>query len=436
MPAASRVTLWLYGEVGELTVAETVSGRTGEVPGAAESVQNFEIDRNGQLSIDGPGGQTWDIEAIADNAPGIEVAGEVERGVDGEMRQPFKVVDDYGVMAGHAQMVLDLEAVDRRFGLTLAPEKREAIVLDLPMTITGSRTGFEETLIENLSQHPWATLPVQLTLLAKDTPGQSGISGPETIILPGRRFFDPLAGAIVEQRRDLLWNRDNSPRVAQVLRAVSYRPDDIFRSATAYLKLRVALRRLELFTVYDLTAEQRDEIAQVLWDIAVLIEDGNLANARERLQEAMRNGATSKEIVELMQELRDAMQGYMRQQAEQQQQDGQQQADKQNMQEITGNQLQQLMDRLQELMEQGRMGEAMARQQQGKGMRQAGNRQRDPLDQEPGANGQIGTDEQMLLGDDIYRRARELLDEIRRRSGDRTRPRQELDYLKRLLERF
>ena len=37
---------------------------------------------------------------------------------------------------------------------------------------------------------------------------------------------------------------------------------------------------------------------------------------------------------------------------------------------------------------------------------------------------------------DVYRRARELLDEIRRRSGDTERPTEELDYLRRLLERF
>ena len=36
----------------------------------------------------------------------------------------------------------------------------------------------------------------------------------------------------------------------------------------------------------------------------------------------------------------------------------------------------------------------------------------------------------------VYRRARELLDEIRRRSGEQQRPTEELDYLRRLLERF
>jgi len=42
----------------------------------------------------------------------------------------------------------------------------------------------------------------------------------------------------------------------------------------------------------------------------------------------------------------------------------------------------------------------------------------------------------MLQGEDVYRRARKLLDEIRRRSGDQSRPDVELDYLKRLLDKY
>ena len=63
--------------------------------------------------------------------------------------------------------------------------------------------------------------------------------------LPARRFFDPLAAAVIEQRRDLLWSKDNAPRVAQVLRASRTGPRGLFRSETAYLRLRVILRRLE-----------------------------------------------------------------------------------------------------------------------------------------------------------------------------------------------
>ena len=69
------------------------------------------------------------------------------------------------------------------------------------------------------------------------------------------------------------------------------------------------------------------------------------------------------------------------------------------------------------------------------GNRQA-NRPVDPLGREPGSNGQVGTDEELLQGEDVYRRARDLLDEIRRRSGDQSRTAEELEYLRRLLERF
>lgn len=88
------------------------------------------------------------------------------------------------------------------------------------------------------------------------------------------------------------------------------------------------------------------------------------------------------------------------------------------------------------------LGEMMAQQQQegqpgGQAMGQGDPLgQRDPLGREPGQNGRIGTDERLLQGEDVYRRAEELLDEIRKRSGEQQRPEAERDYLKRLLERF
>ena len=61
---------------------------------------------------------------------------------------------------------------------------------------------------------------------------------------------------------------------------------------------------------------------------------------------------------------------------------------------------------------------------------------RDPLGREIGNTGQYGSEESMLQGQDIYRRAEDLLNEIRRRAGQQERPEGELDYLRRLLDRF
>jgi len=362
------ITLRLYGNVGELSVSETVSGRSDEVPADTGVQQSFEVTQSGSLEIKGEGGGTWDVTMVSDAAPEVALTGPVDIEASGEMAQPFRATDDHGVFAGEARIALDLTEVDRRHGLAIDPDPREPLVVDLPMPISGDRADFEESLIDDFSRHPWANLPVTLTLTVEDAVGQSGTSTPEQMRLPGRRFFQPVARAVIEQRRDLLWAKANAPRVAMVLRAISYRPDELFDNETSYLRLRVTLRRLEAEMEDGLSDAAQDEITQALWELAVLLEEGSLADARDRLEraqerlaEAMRNGASDEEIQQLMNELREAMDEYMRMLAENAEpaEDGTDQPDSgQDNRQVTQNELDALMDRIQELMEEGRMAEA------------------------------------------------------------------------------
>jgi hypothetical protein len=64
------------------------------------------------------------------------------------------------------------------------------------------------------------------------------------------------------------------------------------------------------------------------------------------------------------------------------------------------------------------------------------NSQLDPLGRDLGDAARIGSDRNMVQGEDVYRRAQDLLEEIRRRSGDLERPEAERDYLQRLLDLF
>ena len=89
------------------------------------------------------------------------------------------------------------------------------------------------------------------------------------------------------------------------------------------------------------------------------------------------------------------------------------------------------------------LGEALAQENRQEGEAQAGrqaNRDdpagRDPLGRQQGNAMRIGSDNNLLSDEEVYRRAEELLEEIRRRSGDLTRPEGERDYLKRLLDLF
>lgn len=364
----SRITLRLYGEVGALTVSETVSGRTEDLPSASEASQSFEVTRAGTLAIDGPGGRSWDIILAEDTAPQVRATDEITTAARGEMSLPFEASDDYGIREGRAVITLDMAAVDRRYGLAVAPEPREPIVVPLPLPISGSRAQFTETLIEDFSEHPWANLPVKIALQVIDDLDQDSAPHVLDVPLPGRRFFDPFAAAIIDQRRSLLWSRDNAAATAQILRAITYKPDEVFRSAAPFLRMRTIQRRLEGFAKAGMTEAQRDELAAAMWDLAILLEDGDLSDAlerlrraQERLTEAMKNGASEQEIAELMQELREATQDYMRQLAQQQRENGEQNETAQNpdnMMQMTQDDLQAMMDRIQELMEQGRMAEA------------------------------------------------------------------------------
>lgn len=616
VPVGTRVQVRLYGEIGALTLTETVSGRAGtDVPAASEPAQDFEVRQAGQVQIDGEGGRRWTVAIEPDAAPVVRIAAAATRESDGRMRLPFTAEDDYGVTAGRAIITLDLAAVDRRYGLAADPEPREPLVLDLPMPFTGDRKAIEEALIDDVSKHPFANLPVRVSLTVADAPGQEGRSAEMAMVLPGKRFFDPLAAALIEVRRDLLWNRVNGPRSRDILRAITYAPEGFIRNERAFLRLRVAMRSLAA-NADSLTPVLRDDLAEQLWQVALMVEEGDLANALERLRraqdrldEAIRNGADPAEIEELMQEMRQALEEYMRELAEESQRNPDQQMsqDFQGM-EFSGDQLQQMLDELQRLMEEGRTAEAaelmeMMRQlmenmqvtegqgqgqgqqgnpsmrglgemlrdqqqlsddafrelqegfgnpfgegrpeggerpgEQGRGegerqgpldrrqgdlrdrldrmqegrlpgdgteqgeagrqaleeaeramreaeealregdlpgaldrqaeamealregmrnfgealaeeqRRQSGqaqegeeygmadpNGQRDPLGREPGNSARIGSDENLMQGDDVYRRAEELLGEIRRRQGELERPDDERDYLRRLLDLF
>ena len=363
LPQGSRVTVRFYGQQGIMSVQESLSQREEFEP--TEMAQDFEIERSGRLSIRGPAGRDWEVVALIDQPPSVTLRGVAERERGGLMRQDFRATDDYGVVGGEVLVALDLDAVERRFGLTPAPEPREAMTLPLPMPAAGSRSEIEDAFIEDFSQHPWANLPVTIAFTVEDARGQEGRTADVPMILPGRRFFDPMAAAVIELRRDLLWTRDNAARVGQLMQAISHRPQDAFRSTEARSRFTDARDLLHAsLDTGGLDSAMRDDLAQLMWDLAVLLEEGELADARERLRraqerldEAVRNGADPAEIAELMEELREAMRDYMRQLAEQPRERGEAPPDGERM-EITQDQIQELLDRIQELMEEGRMDEA------------------------------------------------------------------------------
>ncbi|MCJ8140523.1 DUF4175 domain-containing protein [Falsirhodobacter halotolerans] len=347
VPTGSALRLRLYGDVDVAL---------SDMPPQTGPDRTYALGRDGTLTL---GDRAWRIAVRPDAAPMVAIPAPPERQPDGGLRLPFRAGDDYGITGGVAEVTLDLAAVDRRHGLTVDPEVRAPLRLDLPLPIRGDRRAFEEVLTGDLSKHPYANLPVTLRLEVTDAAGQTGVAS-MAMTLPGKRFFDPVAAAVAEMRRDLLWSRANAGRTGQVLRAVTFAPDDLFANQRAFLRLRAVIRALSP----DLSPEDRDRIAEELWTIATMLEHGNdgdararMARAQDRLSQAMRDGADPAEIEALMRELRQATDDYIDQLA--QEGEGQQQAEGET-QDLTGDQLQGMMDRIEQLMREGRMAEAQA----------------------------------------------------------------------------
>jgi uncharacterized protein (TIGR02302 family) len=389
VPQNTMVLARLYGDAGLHTVEETLSGRSAGTFDAADPSQQFLVTRSGRLAISGPDGAAWQLSMVPDTPPEVEVTGEVERAAEGSFSLRFTARDDVAVTAGRAVVQLNRAEVDRRYGLAAEPEPQPDIELTLPLTISGDRAEFTEVLTEDLSKHVWAHLPVLLRLEVEDMRGQLGQSAALEMALPARNFFDPLAKALVEQRRDLLWAHDNQRRVAQILRAISQEPEALFRDMEDAEILAHIIRDMD-------AGMDPTDAAELLWILALEVEDGDLAQAaqklaraQDKLAEAIRNGATPEEIARLMDELRQAQKEYFKEFAERNPPPEQPER-LPNDEAISESQLQEMMERLQQLIEEGRMAEAQELLEEINRMMQ--NLQMTPG--QPGSDGQEGQDGQ------------------------------------------
>lgn len=359
----ARITIRLYGDAPARALRQTLSD---QVEARADGAV-FTAERAGEIAIDLPQGRQWRVRLRADTSPEVTLEAPARLQGQSETALPFAARDDYGVVSGEVEITVDFAALDRRYGLAAQPDPRAPLILDLPMPFTGDRRDFSEVLIEDLSQDVLANLPVILRVSVRDGAGQVGMVEQTLARLPARRFFDPLAAALVEQRRDLLWAKANAPRVATVLRALTHLPEGFITDQSVFLALRGVIRRLDAAGA-NLTPETRDEIAQILWEAALSLEETDLDDAlaalrqaQDRLSEAIRRGASPEEMAQLMDELQRAMDEYIRELAQSAEPSPTDEPDGgEGGQELAMNDLAEMMRRIEELMEQGRIAEAQA----------------------------------------------------------------------------
>ncbi|MCB1885517.1 MAG: DUF4175 family protein [Geminicoccaceae bacterium] len=351
VPAGSEALLQVQGPgapASRLRLGETAIelARLGESSAEAR----FRIERGGGLAVAGAAGESvrrWEVTILPDAPPTAAFSEPPGATARGALDLPYAASDDYGVA-----------------GLSLvlaAPEGGEEEVLPVAAPAT-QPTAFKGRAFSDLTRHPRAGLPTVLRLQAADARGQTGRSEPVQIVLPERRFTHPLAQAVIAERKRLVADPRAWRQVAGSLDALAETPLARAQPLSVPLTLGVAASRLR----EDKTGAARATVVDLLFDLALFIEDGGLSvaeralrDAQDRLEKALLEGADDAELEKLMQDLQEAMQAYLDEMGERMRQamKNAKPEDMQPMPEgaqtVDRQQLQRLLDQAKEMMRAG-----------------------------------------------------------------------------------
>jgi uncharacterized protein (TIGR02302 family) len=244
---------------------------------------------------------SWTVTVVPDLPPTVAPIGAPRQTEHGALRVEYRATDDYGVESVRAVLRL------------LDNPKAGPLVVDLALPGLHLKNA-HGTSYSDLTANPWAGLPVTMRLEARDALNQAGSSQPITFTLPERVFHNPVARAIIAQRKQLTLHPGNRAPVGEALSDLSVRPGRFGGDFVVFLALRTAVARLAL----NHDAETIPDLQKLLWQTAVRIEDGraplmqeDLRQAMQALQEALAHNAPSDEINRLTAALRQAMDRYL-----------------------------------------------------------------------------------------------------------------------------
>ena len=353
---------------GGLEVAKAEESAPKGATAATDTELRWTLRGDGKLVLKRFGSviSSFDLTSVPDRPPVISLKGEAQRNSRGSLTLGYKIEDDYGVTGAQANFAKPSVAGKPVTGRTLA----EAPKMGLALPAGAGGLGEAETTAD-LSEHPWAGARVTMTLSAKDEGGNEGLSDPVEITLPQRPFVKPLARALVEQRRNLVLAPDNKGRVLSSIKALMIAPDQFGVTAGIYLGFHNIANRL--------TRARKDPdllgVADLMWEMALRIEDGGLSDAerdlraaQQELRDALNRGAPQDEISKLMDQMRAALDKFLNELAQQAQREGRDQEPQSrtdnNTRTVTPQDLQSMLDRIEEMMRNGQMAEAQKMMEQ------------------------------------------------------------------------
>ncbi|MGX5845877.1 TIGR02302 family protein [Mesorhizobium sp. PL10] len=365
----------------------------------------------------------WAFAVIPDKPPTISFVGEPKRAVNGAFELNYQIDDDYGAATAKAAFALADPAAPDAHPLYGPPE------MPLALPRRGGKANAAKTT-KDLTEHVWAGARIKLSLVATDDAGHTATSETKTIVMPERPFANPLARAVIEQRRLLALDANAKPRVLELMDAITLRPEDTFANMSHYLAIMGARSRLKMSDSDD---QLRNEVAY-LWEIALGIEEGNLSAAEKRLrqaqqalQDAIKRGASDEEIEKAMKELREAMNEFLQEFAERAKQNPNAPQMQQNGRELRQSDIDRMMDQIENLAKSGDRDKAQELLSQLENMmnnlqagrQQQGGEQDSEMRQQMDKLGEIMRRQQEMMND-TYR-----MDQMQRGQGQRDQDQQQ-----------
>ena len=238
----------------------------------------------------------WPVNVLQDTPPQVSVS-KIEATSRGMTKINYKASDDHGITK-----LTGIVAVDgKSYTFDMLPTSSTA----------------DATFTADLSANPSAGQSASLWLEAEDATGHKTDSAPASFVLPERHFTSPLAQRIIAERKILLSPNMTPDRhaIAQRLADIANNPALYKGSVPIFMSLNSAVKRL----VYDDSDEATASVTELLWNVALKLEDSglslaqrDLSDALQKLSQALNDKSTTKaQLLEQLEEVKKKMQQYM-----------------------------------------------------------------------------------------------------------------------------
>jgi|GEM_PF-3025900 uncharacterized protein (TIGR02302 family) len=259
-------------------VAGNSSGYTVEYP-IAENDQTLKIKSGPRTRL------KLSIKVDQDMAPIVSIADGPELTEDNRISVRYAARDDYGLDTVEIQISPD-RMIARRLGNPAPWTKTNRL---------GGNKFIDQTARLDLTDHALAGLPVEVSVVATDSKGQTTKTDPVSFILPSLEFTHPVARKLASLRQELLWSADADSYhlFANMINKILIHPESFKHDTTVFLGLSSAMYRLQYIEHVD--GKSVSGLRDLLWQLALRIEGGSTRVAAEDLQNVLNEMAQALE---------------------------------------------------------------------------------------------------------------------------------------------